>query len=81
MQTVSKVVLWVLVEQLKDTDRTEGCIMGSGRTTEECRLYRVVLWVLVEQLKDANCTEGFIVFSGKATEGYRLYKRLYCWFW
>jgi hypothetical protein len=26
-----KVVLWVLVEQLKDTDRREACIVGSGR--------------------------------------------------
>jgi hypothetical protein len=35
-----KLVLWVLVEQLKDTDRREGCIVGSGRATEGYRPYR-----------------------------------------
>jgi len=35
-----KLVLWVLVEQLKDTYRTEGCIVGSGRATEEYKPYR-----------------------------------------
>ena len=33
-------MLWVLGEQRKDTDCTEGCIVGSGRATEDYRPYR-----------------------------------------
>jgi hypothetical protein len=32
-----KLALWVVVEQLKDTDHREGCIVGSGRATEGYR--------------------------------------------
>ena len=31
--------MWILVEQLKDTDCTEGCIVDSGRATEGYKPY------------------------------------------